>query len=137
MFVVGSTVDPVITGQLTDIKEHFPDSLGRSEWLCRYPYFLPFRFSALLSLTGFLVTLFYFKEILVIKNEPNSVEENDNGTPSNTFTDQSVSSCALLLLMQNSNTIDYHSVDGLIDEERLSLNEHRRKQDDQFDKMQL
>ncbi|KAI8055183.1 major facilitator superfamily domain-containing protein [Syncephalis plumigaleata] len=136
MFVVGSTVSPVITGQLTDIKQHFPDSLGRSEWLRRYPYFLPFLFSALLTLTGFFVILVCFTETLAMRNESSNADE--DGTSSDTFTNQSISNCPPLLLRQNSNIIDYHAIDDLIDEERLPLNEHYRKQEEgQFDKIRL
>ncbi|RKP23960.1 major facilitator superfamily domain-containing protein, partial [Syncephalis pseudoplumigaleata] len=70
MFVAGSTVGPVVAGQLADMRRHMPAGMEQSAWLRDHPYFLPFMFSAAMSFTGFLAVVFCFRETMAPESRP-------------------------------------------------------------------
>ncbi|OCH95432.1 MFS general substrate transporter [Obba rivulosa] len=58
----GSTLGPLIGGSLSHPVERFPKIFGRSDFLEKYPYFLPCAIPATFSALAFLVTWLFLKE---------------------------------------------------------------------------
>ncbi|PWN39921.1 MFS general substrate transporter [Ceraceosorus guamensis] len=62
MFAIGSIIGPAIGGTLSDPASTFPDWFGRSQFLKRYPYWLPCGVAGLLNLFGLLVGFLFLQE---------------------------------------------------------------------------
>ncbi|KDR78797.1 hypothetical protein GALMADRAFT_244352 [Galerina marginata CBS 339.88] len=58
----GGTLGPIIGGSLSRPAERFPHLFGNSEFLKKYPYFLPCAVPATFSLVAWLVTFLFLKE---------------------------------------------------------------------------
>ncbi|EMD34106.1 hypothetical protein CERSUDRAFT_86859 [Gelatoporia subvermispora B] len=58
----GSTLGPMIGGSLSHPAERFPSLFGNSEFLEKYPYFLPCAIPATFSAIAFFVTWIFLKE---------------------------------------------------------------------------
>ena len=56
---------PMIGGSLSRPTERFPDTFGNSEFLRKYPYFLPCAFSATFSAFAWLLTFVFLREVRV------------------------------------------------------------------------
>ncbi|KAF9560717.1 member of major facilitator superfamily multidrug-resistance, DHA1 sub-family [Agrocybe pediades] len=58
----GGTLGPIIGGSLSRPAEQFPHLFGKSEFLKKYPYFLPCAVPATFSLVAWVVTFLFLKE---------------------------------------------------------------------------
>jgi len=58
----GSTLGPIIGGSLSRPAERFPHLFGTSEFLKKYPYFLPCAIPATFTAIAWVVTLLFMKE---------------------------------------------------------------------------
>ncbi|KII89810.1 hypothetical protein PLICRDRAFT_39984 [Plicaturopsis crispa FD-325 SS-3] len=58
----GGTLGPIIGGSLSHPAERFPDIFGHSDFLKKYPYFLPCAVPATFSIVAWIVTFVFLKE---------------------------------------------------------------------------
>ncbi|KAI9595659.1 major facilitator superfamily domain-containing protein [Syncephalis fuscata] len=124
MLVAGSTVGPVVTGGLADIRDYLPDVLKNTKLLHQFPYFLPFIFNALLSFTGFLAIFFYFNESLPSRILRNSFEDNTDANINNLLKDET----SLLRPPENEILIYNNAVDVVNDLQQFLPSEKQHQE---------
>lgn len=63
MFAIGSIIGPTLGGTFSDPATTFPGWFGDSDFLKKYPYWLPCGIAGLLNLFGLLVGFFFLREV--------------------------------------------------------------------------
>ncbi|GBE88221.1 MFS general substrate transporter [Sparassis crispa] len=84
-WLTGATMGPMIGGSLSRPHERFPSVFGHSEFMQKYPYFLPCAIPATFSAVAVLVSFFFLKETVVspvsihqlLRNRLNKSDHND------------------------------------------------------------
>ncbi|KAF9526687.1 member of major facilitator superfamily multidrug-resistance, DHA1 sub-family [Crepidotus variabilis] len=62
VWTTGSTLGPIIGGLLSRPADRFPNVFGNSEFMKKYPYFLPCSVPATFSVSAWIIAFFFLKE---------------------------------------------------------------------------
>jgi hypothetical protein len=87
MYAIGSIIGPTLGGTLSDPVHAFPWLFGRSDFLAKYPYWLPCGVAGALNVVGLVIGFLYLEETLPSKAAPPpSPRDESNETPEGSAT---------------------------------------------------